>query len=158
MGISKDLQKINKDECLMSYDFNSFYSSAQIDINSIWPEIDTAYPLKNIWYMSEAVSSLFNSGRWNELNRSAFLAVKYHNPENLVFQHFPAREKIKNPYKNKRFGENNRTRNDIILDTLTGVDFVEIVKCGAIILEVYDGCFRLNQEYNPYTEKVTDMF
>ena len=78
----------------------SFYPSAQIDKNSIWPQIETTYPFKK--YMSDAVCSFFNSGRWNELNRSAFLTVNYHNPENLVFQHLPTKEKIENPYKNIR--------------------------------------------------------
>ena len=31
LNISKDLQKINKDDLLVSYDFNSLYPSAQID-------------------------------------------------------------------------------------------------------------------------------
>ena len=81
----------------MSYDFNSLNPSAQIDKNSTWPEIGTSYPFKI--FMNESVCSLFNSGIWNELNRSAFLTVKYHNPENLIFQHLPIKEKIKNPYK-----------------------------------------------------------
>ena len=141
---------------LASYDFNSLYPSAQIDLNSTWPKIETAYPFKK--YMSDAVCSLFDSGRWNELNRSAFLTVKYHNPENLVFQHIPVKEKIENPYKNNRLEEINRTRNGIITDTLTSVDIVEIVKCGGVILEIYEGFFCHNLEYNPYTEFVTDMF
>ena len=39
LNISKDLQKINKDDLLLSYDFNSLYPSAQIDKNSRWPKI-----------------------------------------------------------------------------------------------------------------------
>ena len=107
--------------------------------------------------MSDAVCTLFNSGRWNELNRSAFLSVKYHNPENLVFQHLPTKGKIENPYKNIRLEEINRMRNGIIIDTLTSVDFVEIVKCGDVIFEVFEGFFCQNLEYMPYTEFVTDM-
>ena len=156
LNISKDLQKINKEDLLVSYDFNSLYPSAQIDKNSTWPKIETAYPFKK--YMNDAICTLFNSGRWNELNRSAFLTIKYHNPENLVFQHLPIKEKIENPYKNNRLEEINRMRNGIIIDTLTGVDIVEIVKCGGIILEVYEGFFCYNLEFNPYTEFVTDMF
>ena len=116
---------------LVSYDFSSLYPSAQIDLNCIWPKIESAYPFKN--YMSDAVCSMFNSGRWNELNRSAFLTVKYHNRENLVSHYLPVKEKIKNPYKNNRLEEIIRMRNAIILDTLKSVDFVEIVKCGGII-------------------------
>ena len=156
LNISKEIQKINKDDLLVSYDFNSFYPSAQIDINSTWPKIETAYPFKK--YMNDAVCYLFNSGKWNQLNRSAFLTIKYHNPESLIFQLLPIKEKIKNPYKNNRLEEINRMRNGIIIDTLTSVDIVEIVKCGGVILEVFEGFFCHNLEYNPYTEFVTDMF
>ena len=41
-------------------------------------------------------------------------------------------------------------RNGIIIDTLTSVDIVEIVECGGI-LEVFEGFFCHNLEYNPYT-------
>ena len=92
----KICKKNNKND-LVSHDFNSLYPSAQIDINNTWPKKRTAYPFKN--YISDAVCSLFNSGKWNELNRCAFLTVKDHNPDNLVFQHLPVKEKIKNPYK-----------------------------------------------------------
>ena len=49
-------------------------------------------------------------------------------------------------------------RNVVIVDTLTSVDFVEIVKSGGVILEVYEGFFCHNLDYNPYTDFVTDMF
>ena len=156
LEISKELQEINKDDLLVSYDFNSLYPSAQIDKNSTWPKIETAYSFKK--YMNDSICTLFNSGRWNELNRSAFLTVKYHNPENLIFQHLPIKEKIENPYKNNRLEEINRLRNGIIIDTLTSVDIVEIVKYGGVILEVFERFFCHNLEYNPYTEVVTDMF
>ena len=108
--------------------------------------------------MSDAIGVLFNSGKWNELNRSAFLTIKYHNPENLIFQHLPVKEEVKDPYENNRLEEINRMRNGVIIDTLTSVDIVEIVKCGGVILEIYEGFFCHNLEYNPYTEFVTDMF
>ena len=80
---SKYLQKINKDDLLVSYDFNSLYPSAQIDIKSTWPKRETTCPFKKD--MSELICSLVNSGRWNEYKRSALSSVIYHNPENLVF-------------------------------------------------------------------------
>ena len=76
---------------LVSYNFNSLYPTAQIDINSTWPKIEAAHPFEQ--YMSDAVCNLFTSGRWNELNRSAYFTLKYHNSENLVFQHLPVEEK-----------------------------------------------------------------
>ena len=108
--------------------------------------------------MKESICSSFNTGRLNELNRSAFLTVIDHNPENLVFQHLPKEEKIKNPYRNNRLEEMNGMRNGIIIDTLTSVDIFEVVKCGGVILKVYEGSFCHNLEYNPYTEFVTNMF
>ena len=49
-------------------------------------------------------------------------------------------------------------RDGMIIDTLTTVDIVEIVKNRGNILEVFEGLFCHNLEYNPYTEFVTDMF
>ena len=46
----------------------------------------------------------------------------------------------------------------VIIDTLTSVDIVEIVEYVGVILEVFEGFFRLSLEYNPDTEFVTDMF
>ena len=156
LEISKELQKINKDDLLVSYDFNSLYPSAQTDKNSTWPKIETAYPFKK--HMKDSICTLFNSGRWNELNRFAFLTVKYHNFENLFFEPLPIKEKIENTYKNNRFEEINRMRNGIIIDTLTSVDIVEIVKYGGIILDVFEEFLCHNLEFNPYTEFVTEMF
>ena len=156
LEISKELQKIDKDDLLVSYDFKSLYPSAQIDKNSTWPKIETAYPFKK--HMNDAICYLFNSGKWNQLSRSAFLTIKYHNPENLIFQHLPIKEKINNPYKNNRLEEINRMRNCIIIDTLTSIDIVEIVKYGSEILHIYEGFFCHNLEFNPYTEFFTDMF
>ena len=99
-------------------------------------EKETTYPFKK---KSDAVCTLLNSGRWNELNRCACLTVKYHNTENLVFQHLPVEGKIENPYKNNRLEEVNRMRNGIVVDTLTSVDIAEIVDWGGVILEIYEG-------------------
>ena len=89
---SKELQKLNKDNFLVSYDFSSLNPSAQIDLNSIWPKIETVYPFQKT--MSDAVCSFFNSRRWNYLNKCPFLTVNYHNPENLIFQNLPVKEKF----------------------------------------------------------------
>ena len=49
-------------------------------------------------------------------------------------------------------------RNGIIIDTLTSVDIVELVKYGGFILEVLEGFFCHYLEWNPYTEFFTIMF
>ena len=53
--------------------------------------------------------------------------------------------------------EINRSRNGVIIDTLNYVDIVEIVECRAVILEVFEGVFCHNMQYNPYTEFVNDI-
>ena len=156
MEISEELQKINKHDSLVSYDFNSLYPTAQRDMNSTWPKLEIAHPFEKD--MNDSFCSLFNSGRWNGLKKSAFLTVKPHNPENLLFQHLPVKEKSKNPYKNNSLEEINEMGSGIIIDTLTCVDFVEKVKSAGVCLEVFEGFFCHNLEYNPYTEFVTDMF
>ena len=47
LQVSKELKKNNnKDDLLVSYNFNRLYPSAQIDINSIWLKVETVYPFK----------------------------------------------------------------------------------------------------------------
>ena len=151
LPIANDLQKIRKSGSLVSYDFNSFYPSAQADKDSTWPATETAYPFRK--YMGDTVCEIFNSGRWNDLNRSASI-IKYDNPKNIIFQHVLIREKTNNPYKEKYI---NHSRNAGIIDTLNSADIVEIVKRRAVILEVHEGFFCHNMQNNPYTEFVHDM-
>ena len=153
---SEELQKINKNDLLVSYNFNSLYPSAQTDLNGTRPKTETTYRFKKD--MNETICTLFNCGRWSDLHRSAFSTVEYHSPEILIFQHLPVKEKIKNPYKNKRLEEVGMKRNGIIIDTMTKVDVVKIVKYGGVLLEVFEGFFSHNLEYNLYTDFVTDMF
>ena len=61
LEISEAWRRINKDDLLGSYDFNSLYPGAEADKNSKGPAIETAFPFKN--YMNDAVCESFNSGR-----------------------------------------------------------------------------------------------
>ena len=109
--------------------------------------------------MSHAFCSLFNSGGSIELKKSALLTVEYQTPENLVFQHIPVKEKIINPYKNKRLEEISRMRNGVFKrDTLTDFDIVAIVKREGVVLEFSERLVCHNLIYNLFTEIVTDMF
>ena len=128
--------------------------SAHSDENSTWPAIETSYPFEI--YLNDAVCEIFNSGRWDELKRTVFLTVKYHNPKNLIFQHIPIREKVKYSYKN-RLQEMNHCRNGVIFDTLISQDIIQVVICGGVLLEVYEGFFWHNMQHIPYTEFVKDM-
>ena len=124
----------DKDDLLVSYDFNFPYLSAQIDKNNTWPKVGSTCPFEKC--LSNSVCTFFNSGRWNELNRPAFSVVKNHNPENSIFQHLPRKERIINPHKNNRLETINRRRKGLLIDSLTSVEIVELVKCEGVLLEV----------------------
>ena len=81
--IGEALRRMNKDVSLVSYEFKCLHRTAAADKNRTWPAIETSYRFKN--YMNDAVCEMFNSSRCDELNRSAFLTVKSHNPENIIF-------------------------------------------------------------------------
>ena len=97
LSIGKETK--DKDDLLVSYDFNFLCPSAQIDKNSTWPKVRSTCPFEKC--LSNSVCTLFISGIWNEPNRPAFSVVKNHNPENSIFQHLPPKERIINPHKNK---------------------------------------------------------
>ena len=103
------------------------------------PAIDTPYPFRIS--MNDAVCEFFKSGRWNELNRSAFSSVKKLSSENLNFQHVPIREKIINHYQNIRLEVINRWRIDFVVDTLIFFDFLEIIKYEGVVLEIFEGFY-----------------
>ena len=142
LEISKDLQKLNEDDLLVLYNFNSLHPNSEADKDSTRPAIETTYPLKK--YMSNAVCNLFNSGKRDQINGSAFLTVKYHNPENLIFQKVPKKEKINSLSKKNTLEEIDRSRNGIYIDTLNSADIVDTVKCGEDISEVNEGFFCHN--------------
>ena len=156
LEISKKLKEVELNDYLVSSDYTSLYPSAQANSKSNWPKIETAYAFED--YMNDAVCTLFISREFEKLNLCCFLIVKYHNPENLIIQHLPARERIQMPYKNNVYEDINRSRNGVIIATLTSVDIIQIVRIGGVILKVYEGFFCESLEYNPYTDFVLDMY
>ena len=72
------------------------------------------------------------------------MKIKYYNPKNLIVQHLPAREREKKI-------EINRMRNGYIIDYLTSVDILEIVKIGGKVIEIYEGViYRENFKVSPF--------
>ena len=56
-----------------------------------------------------------------DAGESAILRIKYYTPPNLIFQHLQVKEKVRKP-------EVNRMRNGYILDRLTSVDIVKLLR------------------------------
>ena len=89
-NIGEALQRMKKDDLLVSCDFKCLHRTAGADKNRTWPAIETSYRFKN--HMNDAVFEMFNSSRCDELSRSAFLTVKSRNPEIKSFNIFPQKK------------------------------------------------------------------
>ena len=131
--IHKKLQKLNQNDVMMDYDATSLYPSAMWDENSVYPKIESGFAFKP--HMNNVYIEAFNNQTFNQDgDESAILRRKYYNPRNLIFQHLPVKEKVKNV-------EVNRMRNGYIIDTLTSVEFCEILKIGGRVIEIFRRCF-----------------
>ena len=155
LPISKELNKIDKSDLLVSSDYTSLYPSAMSCPKSIWPKIETSIAI-NPKQDSNYLCDLFNNNEWKNLNESGFFKVKYHNPEYLILQHLPVNGEVFNESKNK-FEHVNRFRNGHITQHLTSVDIEQIVRIGGVILEFIEGFICDNLDYNPFTEYVHDL-
>ena len=120
LSIHKELSKLDSNKTQMRCDGNSLYPSAMWDENSVYPKIEIGFAFEP--HMNNVYVEAFNDQSFNEDgNESAILTIKYYNPPDLIFQHLPVKEKVKNV-------EVNRMRNGYIIDILTSVDNQEIVK------------------------------
>ena len=80
------------------------------------------------------------------------MKIKYYNPENVIVQHFPIKEKV-----NKM--EINRMRNGYIIDTLTSVDIQEVVKIGGKVIQIYEGViYRENFKVSSFRKVIDELF
>ena len=95
----------------------------------------------------------FNNQIFNQDgDESTKIGMKYYNPPNLIFQHLPRQEKVKNL-------EVNRIRKGYIIDTLTSVDICEIVKMGGKVNEIYEGViYRENFKISPFRKVKENLF
>ena len=155
LPISKELNKIDKYDLLVSSDYTSLYPSAVSCSKSTWPKIETSIAI-NPKQDSKYLCDLFNNNEWENLNKSGFFKVKYYNPEYLILQHLPVNEEVFNESKNK-FERVNRFRNGHITQHLTSVDIEQIVRIGGVILEFIEGFICDNLDYNPFTAYVHDL-
>ena len=103
--------------------------------------------------MKRTYVDAFNNQTFNQDgDESATLRIKNSNPPNLIFQHLPVKEKVKNV-------EVNRMRNGYIIDTLTSVDICEIVKIGGKVIEIYEGViYRENVKISPFRKDLEKLF
>ena len=98
---------------------------------SVYPKIESGFGFKPL--MNDVYEEAFTNQTFNQDgDESATIRIKYYNPLDLIFQHLPVEEKVKNI-------EVNRMRNGYIINTLTSVDIQEIVQIGGKVIETYEG-------------------
>ena len=138
LPIDKELSKLDSNKTQMDFDATSLYprsmqrlSSAMWDEKSVYPKIETGFAFKP--HMNDVYIEAFTNQPFNEDgDESAILTINLYNPPDLIFQHLPVKEKDKNI-------EVNRMRNGYIIDTVTSVDFCEIIKIGGKVVDIYEG-------------------
>ena len=150
LAIHKKLQKINVNDVMMDFDATSLYLTAMWDENSVYSKIETGFAFKP--HMNKTYVDAFNNQTFNQDgDESVILRIKYYNPRNLIIQHLPVKEKVKNV-------EVNRMRNGFIIDTLTSVDICEIVKTGARVVQIYEGViYRENFKITPFRKVIEKL-
>ena len=127
LRLQKLIQRIELTHLIWDFDAVNLYPSAMWDGKSIYPRIETGYAYQSD--MNDELVEKFNSGNFTK--GSAILKIKCYNPNNLIVQHLPTKERVKRI-------EINRRRNGYIIDILTSVDIQEIVKIGGRVKKIYE--------------------
>ena len=142
------LKHIVLNDQLMGFDATSLYPSAVWVENSIYSRIETrGYAFTK--GLNDELVEKFNKSNFSS---SAISKIKYYNPKDLFVQHLPVKEKI-----NKV--ETNCMRNGYIIDNLTRVDILEIVKFGGKLIEIYEGViYQENFRVSPFKEVIDKLF
>ena len=101
--------------------------------------------------MNKIYVDAFNNQTFNQDgDESVILGFKNYNPRDLVFQHLPVKQKVKNV-------EVNRMRNGLIV--LTSIDICEIVKIGRKLIEIYEGViYKENFKISPFRKVIEKLF
>ena len=148
LSIDQIKKQLKLDELLWDYDANSLYPSAMWDLNSNYPRIETSFAYTTD--MNEELVEKFNTGKFNQ--GSAILKIGFFNPKNLFVQHLPVNERAKKI-------QINRMRNGYIIETLTSVDFQEIVKIRGKAIQINEGViYRETFKVSPFRKVIDKLF
>ena len=102
-------------------------------------------PIMNDFHVEAFSNPVFSQ----ENDESAFIKIEKYN---LLFQHLPVKEKVKNI-------EGNRIRNGYIIHTLTSVDKQEIVKSGRKMIPTYErDIYKENFKIVPFGKIIEKLF
>ena len=152
--VSKQLAMRDKSDLLVSNDYNSLNPSAMAHLHWNWRKIETANSI-NIEF-SNRICSLFKNGNWKLLNKIGFLKVRFHNPEENIFQLMSVKENIFNDRKNG-YEEMSRFNNGDISQHITSVDLRKVVISGGYIVIIIERFLYVSLQINPFEIFVKDM-
>ena len=75
---------------MMDFDATSLYRSAMWAEKTVYPKTETGFAFKP--HMNNVYVEAFNNQTFKaDSNESAIFRIKYYNPANLIFQHFPVK-------------------------------------------------------------------
>ena len=136
---------------MMEFDATYLYPSAMSDEKPIQPKLETGFAFKP--HMENVHEEAFRTQTFDQDgNESAILIIKNYNPPDLIFQHLPNKEKVKNI-------EVNGMRRGYIIDTLTSVDIQGNFKIGGKVIEIYEGVFYQEVfQISPFRQIIDKFF
>ena len=144
------LGKLDLIEVGLDFHATSLYLKAISDKSPVYPKKQTDFafaPLMTDIY----VEAFDNQNVLQDGNESAILKFKYNLPD-LITQHIPIKEIINNI-------EVNRMRNAYIIDNLTSMDILKIVKTGGRVIQIYEGVnYRENFKTSPFRKIIEKWF
>ena len=145
------MSKLDSNKTQMDFDATSLYPSAMWDEKGNHPKTETEFASKPD--MSDVYVEAFNYQTFNEDgDEGAILTIKYYNPPDLIFQHLPIKEKVKEV-------DSNRMRDAYIIHILTSVDIQEFVKTSGKVIEIYEGVtYRENFKISPFRKVIEKLF
>ena len=91
LPIHQLIKQTKVDEIFWDFDAVTLYPSAMWDENSFYPRIETGHAFTRD--MENELVEKFNTGNFTQ--GSAISKIKYYNPEKLIVQHIPIKEKVK---------------------------------------------------------------
>ena len=101
-------------------DANILYPSAMWDEKTVYHKIESEFGFKTL--MKKSYVDAFNNQTFNQDGTEcAILRIKYYNPPDLIIQHLPVKEEVKDI-------EVNCMRNGYIIDTLKLVDIQKLLQ------------------------------
>ena len=95
LAIHEQLSELGLNITQMHFNAISLYPFAMCDNTSVYPKKEQGFVFKP--HLNDFYLEAFNNQSFNQNgNESAILNLKYYNPANLIFQHLPVKERVKN--------------------------------------------------------------